>query len=192
MVLSVVLERRSPYKTNNYLSRLKLVVTRGISLCYIEAFKKSCLIVGLITVLLTGTLLFSGCAEQGVTIITDKTEYRQGDIVTLTIRNGLNESILVHVAGGTPGFCIKNIEMKTAEGQWKGLVTRFPDCLEDIDPSQETKPGQSITFEWTPVIIDYEAKVIQLYPGRYRLSVIYMVRERTEWEFVYTNEFTIK
>ena len=183
---------RSPYKTNNYLSRIKLLETRGISLWYIELIKRSYLPIGLLIVLVAGALLLSGCTKQGVTIITDKREYGQGEIVTLTIRNGLNESILVHVAGGTPGFCIKNIEMKTAEGQWKGLVTRFPDCLEDIDPSQETKPGQSITFEWTPVIIDYEAKVIQLYPGRYRLSVIYMVRERTEWEFIYTNEFTIK
>ena len=192
MFSSIVLARRSPYKTNNYLYRLKLIVTRGISLCSVELIKRNYLIIGLITILVTGALFFSGCAEQGVTIITDKTEYRQGDIIVITIRNNLKESILVHVKSETPSFCIKQIEMKTDEGKWGGLITSVPDCSFNMDLSRETKPGQSITFEWTPVIIDYEAKVIQLYPGRYRLSVIYMVRERTEWEFIYTNEFTIK
>jgi hypothetical protein len=150
------------------------------------------LIIGLVTVLVTGTLLFSGCAEQGVTIITDKTEYRQGDIIVITIRNNLKESILVHVKSETPSFCIKQIEMKTDEGKWGGLITSVPDCSFNMDLSRETKPGQSVTFEWKPSIIDYGGKETQLNPGWYRLSIIYHYSEKPRYDSVYTNEFTIK
>ena len=63
MFSSVVLERRSPYKTNNSFSHFKSVETRGISLCSVELIKRSYLPIGLLIVLVTGALLFSGCTK---------------------------------------------------------------------------------------------------------------------------------
>ena len=154
--------------------------------------KRNKFLLGLTAILLTRTLLISGCVEAEVSIVSNKGEYEQGEIITITIRNNLKESILVHTKGSTPGFCIENIEIKNTEKHWEGLLTHFPDCVSDVDPSRGTEPGQSITFEWVPSMIDYTGEAVQLNPGRYRLSVIYMSCEMTEWISIYTNEFTIK
>ena len=78
----------------------------------IIATKRNKLPLGLTAILLTRTLLISGCVEAEVSIVTNKGEYEQGEIITITIRNNLKESILVHTKGSTPGFCIENIEIK--------------------------------------------------------------------------------
>lgn len=134
--------------------------------------------------------------EKKVTITTDKTEYEQGELIKITIRNDLSESIFSH----TDVFCIEYIERKTSEGNWEKLFAQcqYPHCLYKIGGPKEIKPGQSVTFEWEPLIyVNGTPDTVQMSPGIYRLKILYQIRkgpisERWEWKTIYSDEFTIK
>lgn len=133
--------------------------------------------------------------SKDVIITTDKTEYKQGEIVKITITNNLKESIYSQIGGNTPVFGIEYIERKRLNGTWEKLFAqcRYPHCIYKIAPAQEIKPGQSETFEWKPLIfINGTSETKQAGPGRYRLLISYLDYQKTEWRSVYSNEFIIK
>jgi len=157
----------------------------------------------LIGILVIGIVLIGGwrvSGARGVTITTDKTEYKQGESVKITLKNDLKKSIFSHIGSGTPVFCIEYVERKTPAGNWEELFAQcqYPHCIYDIDAPGEIKPGQSKTLEWKPLIyIDGTLKRIQAGSGIYRLISLYQIRggpssENWEWKTTKSNEFTIK
>lgn len=127
----------------------------------------------------------------GVLITTDKTVYRQGEVIRVSIKNNLNESIFCHI--GVEG--IKHIERKTAEGNWEQLfvMCKYPHCIYKIAPPKEIIPGECRIFEWKPLIyIDGTSKTVQAGPGQYRLSFFYQDHMKTELRSVYSNVFMIE
>ena len=137
--------------------------------------------------------------QEGVAVNTDKQEYKQGEAIKITVNNDLSESIFSHAGSYTPVFSIKYVEMKTQQG-WKQLFAQcqYPHCIYEIDALVEIKAGQSVTFEWMPLIyINGTQKHIRAEPGEYRLVVYYQIRKSSvseDWKLLtaYSNEFVIK
>ena len=156
----------------------------------------------LIGILVTGVVLIGGwwvSGARGVTITTDKTEYKQGESVKITLKNNLKKSIFSHIGSGTPDFCIEYIERKAPAGNWESLFAQPqpPHYIFDIDTPAEIKPGQAEIFEWRPLIyIDGTLKRIQAGSGIYRLISLYQIKGRSaenrEWKTTKSNKFTIK
>lgn len=131
---------------------------------------------------------------KGVSIATDKIEYKQRETITITVRNDLEESIFSHIGSGTPVFAIKHIQRKTAEGSWENLYAQCqpPHCFFDIDTPVEINPGESASFKWKPLIyVNGTRETATLNSGEYRLVVLFEDSEKTEWTLIYTNEFRI-
>lgn len=152
-------------------------------------------------------LLFAGCIERSpkttttflvsttlpkeeVVVTTDKLEYESGEIIKVTIKNNLEESIFSHVGKEA----IKYIERKTAQG-WEKFFARcqYPHCTYDIGPPKEITPKDSKTFQWNPLIfINGTSEYVQAKSGHYRLLILYENYKKTEWKTVYSNKFRIK
>jgi len=134
---------------------------------------------------------FTGC---GITVSTDKANYKQNEKIKITITNNLEMSIFSHIRSQTPVFCIEYIEKKHVDGQWDKLFARCqaPHCTYDTDVPGEIKPGENETMVWSPLIfMNGTSETIQPAPGLYRLSVRYEDYQKTEWKSVYTSQFTI-
>jgi len=84
-------------------------------------------------------------SNRGVIVTTDKTEYEQGEIIKITIRNNLNETIYSHIGSSTPIFSINHVEKKRSDGTWKKLFAQcqYPHCIHKVAAPKEIKPGQS-------------------------------------------------
>jgi len=134
-----------------------------------------------------------------VNVSTDKKEYKQGDIINVTLKNNLDESIFSHI-GSCSTFAIVNVERKTSYLFWEKLFAnaQYPYVIYDIGPPAEIKPGKSETMSWEPLLyINGTTKYIQAGPGTYRLNMYYQLRKgnsSTDWKWltVYSNEFIIK
>lgn len=139
-------------------------------------------------------------SNKGVIVTTDKTEYEQGEIIKITIKNNLNESIYSHIGSSTPVFSIDHIEKKKPDGTWEKLFVqcRYPHCIEKVAAPKEIKPGQSEVFKWKPLIyINGTSKITQLKTGTYRIVILYQIRKGSipkdwKWNTVCSNEFMIK
>ena len=79
--------------------------------------------------------------DREVTITTDKTEYKQGKDIKITLENNLNESIFAYVKRiPISCFCIESIERKTSEGSWEKLYPAGNnlELLASISKAKET------------------------------------------------------
>jgi len=169
-------------------------------------------LLSLLIVTLLFTIVFSGCLENNkegngsitplsgiVTVTTNKTEYKQNETINITIYNGLNVSIYSHAACISTTFCIESIEKKISDG-WQSFfaVGQWPECEYDIDFPAEIKSGESVSFDWEPLIwMSGCNNFTRAEPGVYRLVISYQIREGNlsenwAWQSVYSNEFTIK
>ena len=144
-----------------------------------------------------GIPIFSVYAENpvnGVVVSTDKLEYQQGEVISIILKNNFRKSVFSHIRSLTPVFCIKNIEKKITDEQWKKLYAQcqFPNCTYEIDPPGEIKSGESVTLEWNPLVfVDGAAKTALPDLGMYRLAISYQECQKEKWQFVYTNTFAI-
>lgn len=138
--------------------------------------------------------------SQEIIVTTDKNEYKHGEVIKITLKNELSESVFSHIGSQTPVFSIDRIERKKSGEDWDKLFAQcqYPHCVYDIDGPSEIKPNQYVSFEWNPLIyIDGTNNNIQTKPGTYRLLVTYQIRKdylskNWEWLKVYSNEFVIK
>ena len=130
-------------------------------------------------------------SPENILIITDRQEYKAGEVVRVTIKNQSGGIIFCHV--GVEG--IKHIEKKTAEGGWEKLfaMCRPPHCFYDIGPPQAVGPGVVKTFDWKPLIyVNGTSKTAPAKPGQYRLSLLYQEQQGKDWKSTYTNMFVIQ
>jgi hypothetical protein len=137
---------------------------------------------------------FADANDKGITVVTDKSEYKQGETINITLINNLEESIFSHIRSGTPVFCIQHIEIRTPTGQQEKLYAQcqYPYCTNDIDAPGEIKSGESETFIWKPLVyVDGTLETVLPRPGLYRLLISYEDNKKTKWESVYSNQFTI-
>ena len=151
-----------------------------------------------IQAIIVGGILMSialvGSTNTGVSVNTDKIEYKGGESIKIILTNNLGQSIFSHIRSGTPVFCIKHIEKKTTTGEWERLYAQcqFPHCTADIDAPGEIKPDETETMDWNPLVfVNGTSETVIAEPGLYRLLISYEDYQKTKWESVYTNEFTI-
>lgn len=144
---------------------------------------------------------FGYCQELPLQLIvkTDKEMYALEEIIKITLKNSSSENIFSHIGSHTPVFSIGNIEKKDSMGGWEKLFAQcqYPHCILDIDVPVETKPKQTVVFEWNPrIYIDGTNKSIKAKSGRYRILILYQIRkdssENWKWAIKHSNEFIIK
>ncbi len=147
--------------------------------------------------------------EQQVTIITDKTEYEQGEEIKITIKNNLEKGIYFHTSFIMPFSTIFLEGYK--DGKWLdcdelncniyGLAFVAGDQSPYIKMKTATRlvPGDEFSFTtWWTVGEDLNFTVAEKY--RFRLEYYSeKISKRTTWEefrtlenAAYSNEFTIK
>ena len=150
--------------------------------------------------------------EKGVTITTDKTMYKQGEVVniTITIKNNL-ENRWVWYEGSDRAPVIWSCSMYTGlsrmqeceKGEWKDVQLYDPACgAEDyVLPSYgwgKLEAGEEMTIQWNLEKWDSSHKLELAEPGKYRLYFIYDSGEAGDhnhtfvprWQ-AYSNNFTI-
>ena len=143
---------------------------------------------------------YSQDKNHQVIIKTDKDFYIEGEVIKITLRNDLIENVFSQAGSLTPVFSIDSIEKKDSTGNWEKLFAQcqYPHCSYDIDGPAEIGAGQSVSFDWNPLIyIDGADKYIQAKSGIYRLLILYQIRkgdsfEGWKWLKEYSNEFAIK
>lgn len=160
------------------------------------------LIIGLISVGIVFVLYMLGItpiAKPGppilgeVIIFTDKTNYEQGEVITVTIKNTLDKSIWYIKEICPPSCC--NL-YKWEENQWINLNNPMH-CVQLVPlPSgkpypikpDELKSMGSISKQWDMTI---EGKIVE--SGKYRFSFYYgLAKDFYTEKIIYSNEFTIK
>jgi len=132
--------------------------------------------------------------EEGVIVLTNKSEYSKSETITIVITNNLSEDIFSAIGSGTPVYAIKYVQRKICNDKWENLFAQcqYPNCIIDCDGPQVIKPGQSQSMEWNPLLfIDGTPKSIQANPGQYRLLILYTDSDRKEWKSIYSNRFVI-
>ena len=125
--------------------------------------------------------------EEEVTLATDKTEYEQGEIVKIIIRNNLNHSIQ---------YCRDPCEypyriFQFLNERWVDktpsreclMIVRSPIC-------SKIKPNESLEFIWDGIVSSETSNTILAPPGKYKISLTFLIN-KSEKTF-YSNEFTIK
>ena len=139
--------------------------------------------------------------KEEVSITTDKTEYRQGEIVKITVRNNLDKSIWYTDFGVYPWWKLEVRENK----EWKSIKLLLPtltkygeECIAFPPPQsieevlKELKTNRGVTTAWnlryckdsTPSFIE---------SGNYRLAFTYgLTTDSYAEKTVYSNEFIIK
>jgi hypothetical protein len=137
----------------------------------------------------------SEAPSSGISVMTDRLEYRQGEVIKVTIINDTDGCILSHIHSLTPVFSIEYVERKNPDGSWQQLFAycQPPKCEYDIDAPGKITHGETASFEWHPQIyIEGGPDAEQLAAGTYRLATLYQECAKAEWKSVRTNEFTIK
>lgn len=122
-----------------------------------------------------------------VSISTDKTEYEQGEGITITIKNTLDKSIWYIKETCPPSCC--NLH-KWENNEWKNLGDPMP-CIQFTEPHsiepKELKPKGNITKQWGMKI---GASFVE--SGKYKLSFYYgLSKDNFTEKTIYSNEFTI-
>ncbi|MBA4319671.1 MAG: hypothetical protein C0412_14820 [Flavobacterium sp.] len=132
--------------------------------------------------------------EKEVVIATDKTEYAQGEIVEIKIRNNLDKRIQV---SGPPHFTIEKLE----NGKWiqleehVGCPCEAPNCQLKIMGPWRVEPKSEILLFKRELKIKtgcegFETLWWEASSGRYKISAEIIINETKET--IYSNEFTIK
>jgi hypothetical protein len=139
--------------------------------------------------------------KSRVVLTTDKTQYRQGELVNITVSNGLEKTIWYTDFGCYPWWELE----KQGGKEWESIRVLLPiltqygeQCIACPPPESmadvlvELEPNSAISKVWnlrnckgsTPAFID---------SGMYRLSFAYGF-SKDSWndEMVYSNEFTIR
>lgn len=127
-----------------------------------------------------------------VSVVTDKTEYEQGETIKITIKNDLNKSIWYVKKLCPPSCC--NL-YKWENNEWKNLGDPMP-CVQLTPPpsgksyhfeADELKPEENITKQWNMKIATSFAE-----SGKYRFSFYYgLSKESYTEKTIYSNEFRI-
>lgn len=131
-----------------------------------------------------------GCLEEDqATITTDKTEYEQGEEVKFTVKNNLNQKIVLIAYD----LMIEKLE----ENEWK-MIRRWGVCCGRCEPiySYEVYADDIKKFTWDQKTFACEIFgeiPEQMSAGKYRVKGKYFIDEEQEnIETIYSNEFTIK
>ncbi|MFB3918844.1 MAG: hypothetical protein ACE14U_02115 [Candidatus Velamenicoccus archaeovorus] len=138
--------------------------------------------------------------ETGLSVTTDKKEYRPREIVTIRLTNGSPESIFSHLGSQTPVFAIEGVEMKNVQGGWDSLSAwcRPPFCVYDMDAPAELRPQESVSWAWDPWIYTGGThERVRPAAGTYRLRISYRAPatppiNQGPWLSVVSNEFTVR
>lgn len=137
---------------------------------------------------------------QEVTITIDKTEYKQGETIKITVRNGLDKSVWYVYAKPYPWWKLE----KQEGGTWKSMRVLLPtltefgeQCIAPPPPlsieeiSYKLEPNSEINDIWNQRRCNVSIAFIE--PGSYRFLFSYglnidSINEKT----IYSNELTIK
>ncbi len=125
-----------------------------------------------------------------VTIVTDKTEYEQGETVEITVKNNLDKTILFR---GLRQPCFNSFSI----GIKRESYEMFYDigtarCITDV---MELKPNIEQVFRLeTGDIYDtlFVLNTLIIYPETYKLKLNYGFDSESLTKTIYSNEFTIK
>lgn len=149
------------------------------------------------------TCINNKCVEQqptqAVTITTDKTKYKQGETVKITIKNNSTKAIM---PSGLFGYGIERFE----KGNWVSISTTkcfcpvpgggFVDC--ELVPVSDLQPGEISEIKWHQIEGICNKGTFQAPAGKYRAVVAYKTiiynDEISFWdeEISFSNEFVIK
>lgn len=140
-----------------------------------------------------------------VTITTDKTEYKQGEVIKITVMNNSDRSIWYYDSGCYPWW-----ELEAKEGRnWQSkkitppILTKFgEECISCPPPKNleelifEMKPKFKISNTWNLrncEIISGKLNLVSIKPGAYRVSFCYgFTKDSYREKIIYSNEFIVK
>ena len=132
----------------------------------------------------------AGPKDNLVTLKTDKTMYGQGESVNITVRNGLNYTIVVGVESGCKGtvFYVQKFD----NGTWTTLATVCGRCLMAI--SDGIGSMSSKVYEWNQTVYADRADCgsgQQVSEGLYRIKMRYYYSAKLIYDNAYSDNFTI-
>lgn len=150
---------------------------------------------------IVGGKQYVGCREKytepvakQVTLTTDKTEYRKGEIVKISVINIDQEEISLcnYPTLESPVFYVEKFE----NGTWitvccVGACRCHSPCMVRIKRCWEIQPNQTLEFKWyqkKETCKNSQYTSIQAEPGKYRIRF----NIGTSLNPIYSNEFTIK
>jgi len=139
-------------------------------------------------------LALSPAFAAGVTVKTAADTCKAGQPVTIILTNGSGESVYSLAKSGAPAMAVRNLEIKNPRGIWDAFFLKSRKGSDaDFEKAGELKPGESVTFSWTPLVME-GGKELPAVPGRYRITVIYHAVKGPFRTFgtAKSNEFTIK
>jgi len=130
--------------------------------------------------------------KKGVTIITDKTEYEQGEKIKVIIENNLNQSIWYkEQLSKIFDHCFLILPSKVQKlenGRWKNIELPHKCCNKNI--MCKIAPPAKLKLE-AKNKRELELKILS--SGTYRLKFgYYLSNDIAQLNYIYSNEFTIK
>ncbi|MDP1710545.1 MAG: hypothetical protein Q8L46_01225, partial [candidate division WWE3 bacterium] len=137
-----------------------------------------------------GVCINNRCVPEGVVAVTaDKTKYKQGETVRVTVRNGLDRSVWYFGGCGSPQFWSLS---KLEDNGWKGVDFFLPDLAEGREVCSvklcerqepwELKSGSTVEHDWRGSICEWPSEPTTGIPkiepelieeGTYRISFTY-------------------
>lgn len=142
----------------------------------------------------------------GISINTDKTEYKIGETIKITIKNNLESAIVPTILSDPEhkkifgeSYGIGMIE-KFEDGKWIGIepVWRCENsCFSECMYNHAIESHEKRVFEWNQTILicnkeDRMERVEYAETGKYRISSNVWTKEKQAYETIYSNEFIIK
>ena len=133
--------------------------------------------------------------ERKIIVKTDKITYNKSKAIKIIFNNNLNDSVYSHIGSHTPIFAIKQVEKKVTKNNWVQYFAycQFPNCILDTDIPVIIRPKQTIIMEWLPILYsngDKNGKIAE--EGTYKILILYLNSDKSEWQEIYSNEFIIK
>lgn len=152
------------------------------------------------------TCISNKCTQQptqAVTIATDKTEYKKGETVKITIKNNGTEAIMPSGFSNSFGFTIESFR----KGNWISISIShcfcpvpgggFVDC--ELVPIPDLQPGEIFETGWGQQEAICSKEILPAPPGKYRAVVTYKaiiyndeISYSENEKISFSNEFTIK
>jgi len=121
---------------------------------------------------------FNVPSSSEIIVTTDKTIYKQGEIVKITVKNNLNKPIWYakKITCGSSSWILENCLGKE--------IPYYQTCLWVTYQHDFTKlnPGEILTREWNGMILDledYEFKLAE--SGCYKIVFPYSMKEKVSW-----------
>jgi|GEM_PF-3286677 len=130
-------------------------------------------------------------SEEQVTIATDKTEYEQGEIVKIIVKNNMDKPIwyydwCTYKCDDVLCLCGDSFFIeKKGEGKYKAYYSSDSIGVEHMSKLIELKPGSKRI---------YQLELVKFSEGTYRLGMYYGFSKNvsfSEGTIIYSNEFTI-